>query len=262
MLAEDEESFVVSNAYIPEHIVGYVVPISKLEPFLISNYLCYFGKDRLVFIGYPLGIDFAERIFEKILKKAVEKFSLEIVAVIAPKLPPTWKEIERDKYFLLELSSVKINKKLRNTLARASKDLSVEKGEIAGEHRTLVQKFLRKRSIDERTKYIFENIPAYTSSSRTAIVLEARDKNRNLAAFNVIDFSGHYAFYMFSFISRENYVPGAGDLLFNELIKIALEKGKKYINMGLGVNEGVKKFKEKWGGRPFLDYEFCMYQIP
>lgn len=49
----------------------------------------------------------------------------------------------------------------------------------------------------------------------------------------------------------------------NELIKIALEKGKEYINMGLGINEGVKKFKEKWGGRPFLDYEFCVHtQIP
>jgi len=275
MLSKDEESFVFEHAYIPEHMVDYVVPISKLEPFLISNYLCYFGKNQLVFIGHPLGIDFDERILEKTLKKAVEKFKPENVAVIAPKLPPTGEAtVESDKYFLLDLSSFKIDKKLRNTLARASKDLVVEipigswqgmpsslrkSGEITEEHHKLVQELLKMRSTYERTKYIFENIGAYTSSSPTAAVLDARDKNRNLAAFNVIDFSRDYAFYMFNFISRENYVPGASDLLFNELIKIAREKGKKYINMGLGINEGIRKFKEKWGGRPFLDYEFIAY---
>lgn len=263
MLTEDEETFVLNKAYIPEHIVSYVIPISKLEPFLISNHLCYSGKNQLVFIGYPLGADFEERILEKTFKNALQRFKPENVAIIAPKLPPIEKVVEKssDKYFLLDLNSFEINKKLRNTIARASKDLIVERGKIAGEHRRLVREFLKARSIDERTKYIFENIPAYTSSSPTAIVLDARDKNSNLAAFNVVDFSRDYAFYMFSVISRENYVPGASDLLFNELIKIAREKGKKYINMGLGINEGVRKFKEKLGGRPFLDYEFCAYGL-
>lgn len=261
-MSKEEKSFVLSKAYIPEHIVNYVVPISKLEPFFISNYLCYSGKNQLVFIGYPLGTDFEERILEKMLEEAVEEFRPENVAAIAPKLPPVEGAIvESDKYFLLDLMSLKIDKKLRNTLARASKDLVVERGEITEEHRRLVQEFIEVRSIDERTKYIFENIPAYTSSSQTAVVLDARDRNRNLAAFNVIDFSGDYAFYMFSFASRENYMPGASDLLFNEFVEIAREKGKKYINMGLGINEGIRKFKEKWGGRPFLDYEFYAYGL-
>ena len=26
--------------------------------------------------------------------------------------------------------------------------------------------------------------------------------------------------------------------------------------MGLGVNEGISRFKKKWGGLPFLKYEF------
>lgn len=262
MLTEDEESFVLKHAYIPEHVVSYVAPISKLEPFLISDYLCYFGENRLSFIGYPLGTEFDEKILEKTLKKAVEEFSPENVAVIAPRLPFIEKEIEEssDKYFLLDLRSLHINRKLRNILARASRDLVIERGEITGEHRRLVQKFLESRSIDKRTKYIFENIAVYTSSSPTAVVLDARNKSRNLAAFNVIDLASRdYAFYMFNFISRENYVPGASDLLFNEFIKIAREKGKKSINMGLGINEGVTRFKEKWGGRPFLNYEFCTY---
>jgi hypothetical protein len=27
----------------------------------------------------------------------------------------------------------------------------------------------------------------------------------------------------------------------------------------LGVSEGIRKFKEKWGGVPFLKYESCSY---
>lgn len=50
------------------------------------------------------------------------------------------------------------------------------------------------------------------------------------------------------------------DLLFYEMINLAKEHGKGYINLGLGVNEGIRRFKEKWGGVPFLRYEFCEYR--
>ena len=30
--------------------------------------------------------------------------------------------------------------------------------------------------------------------------------------------------------------------------------GKKYINLGLGINPGVTFFKTKWGGVPFLPH--------
>lgn len=40
------------------------------------------------------------------------------------------------------------------------------------------------------------------------------------------------------------------------MINLAREYGKGYINLGLGVNEGIRRFKEKWGGIPFLRYEF------
>jgi hypothetical protein len=38
---------------------------------------------------------------------------------------------------------------------------------------------------------------------------------------------------------------------------LAGEKHKEYIHLGLGVNEGIRRFKKKWGGIPFLKYEFC-----
>jgi hypothetical protein len=41
------------------------------------------------------------------------------------------------------------------------------------------------------------------------------------------------------------------------MITLAQERGKQVINLGLGVNEGISRFKKKWGGEPFLKYEFC-----
>ena len=64
---------------------------------------------------------------------------------------------------------------------------------------------------------------------------------------------------MFNFSSGANYVPGASDLLLFEVIQQAEAEGKKYINLGLGINPGVTFFKEKWGGVAFLPYASCLY---
>ena len=65
---------------------------------------------------------------------------------------------------------------------------------------------------------------------------------------------------MFNFASREHYIPGASDLLLNELVTIAQQKGKRFINLGLAINKGITFFKQKWGGVPFLNHEFVLYE--
>jgi hypothetical protein len=41
---------------------------------------------------------------------------------------------------------------------------------------------------------------------------------------------------------------------------MARESGKAYVQLGLGVNPGIRRFKEKWGGKPTLPYEHCKYR--
>ena len=55
-------------------------------------------------------------------------------------------------------------------------------------------------------------------------------------------------------------VPGASDLLFEEMVKLSQSQGKKAINLGLGVHAGIRRFKEKWGGVPFLPYHSVLVQ--
>jgi hypothetical protein len=64
---------------------------------------------------------------------------------------------------------------------------------------------------------------------------------------------------MFNFTSGALYVPGASDLLLSEVIQQAKTEGKKYMNLGLGINSGVTFFKKKWGGAVFLPYAFCLF---
>ena len=104
-------------------------------------------------------------------------------------------------------------------------------------------------------------MPGYVSYSKTSFVLNARDSAGKLVAFDIADFGAkHYAFYMFNFRSRQHHVPGTSDLLLQALIKEAEQQGKTYVNLGLGINQGVAFFKKKWGGQPFLNHEFLLYR--
>jgi hypothetical protein len=39
--------------------------------------------------------------------------------------------------------------------------------------------------------------------------------------------------------SKKNYVQGASDFLCHEMVEMSVEYGKKYVHLGLGVNEGI-----------------------
>ena len=80
-----------------------------------------------------------------------------------------------------------------------------------------------------------------------------------MAAFTIADMgSADYAFYMFNFRSTIDKIPGASDLLFYEMVNISQAEGKTAINLGLGIHSGIRRFKEKWGGRPFLSYSSAL----
>ena len=137
---------------------------------------------------------------------------------------------------------------------RAAKELAFHKGKFGKEHRKLVKAFMKAQDLTQEQLHIFKHIQDYLKRSTSAHLLEVRKENA-LAAFSVVDTgAADYAFYMFSFRSSKINVPGASDLLFHEMVKLAEDEGKKAINLGLGVHTGIRRFKEKWGGVPFIAY--------
>jgi hypothetical protein len=271
MLSRNDYSFVYKHAYLPEHLPEYVGAVSGAKPYLIDNYLCYNRKNHLIFIGYPLGIQTGDT--SLVFQNACEKFNPSTIAIIAPELwyenkPIDWQP--DDHYYKLDLPLEKPGPKVSYMIRRARRELEIKEVKLQKQHKKLIKDFIEQHNFSKEQKNVFKKIPRYLNISSTAKIIEAKRGNE-LAAFSIIDIgSADFAFYLFNFRSQDIKIPGASDLLFWEILLLAQSDGKKAINLGLGVNDGIRRFKEKWGGNPFLPYttdimsakSFCSWYPP
>jgi predicted DNA-binding WGR domain protein len=255
MLNSEDSSRIYQQAYLPEHLPGYVECISGARPHLLGNYLCFIRKTHLIFIGYPLGVpsDDAPGAY----RSACERFDPSTVALIAPDIWLDSAEVEmqpEDNYYRLDLPLKSIHSEVAYMVRRAEKELEVKYGRFGAEHKKLIKKFIQNHDLTAAQIQIFKHVGNYAKRSKTARLIEARRADR-LAAFTIVDMgSAEHAFYLFNFRSPKMLVPGASDLLFNEMVSLAQSEGKNAINLGLGIHAGIRKFKEKWGGVAFLPH--------
>ena len=267
MIATDQIGTILEHAYIPEQMVSYVMAVSAAEPFLFGDFLVYRKEEHVVFVGYPLREVFQEKRMKKVLDEAVRRFVPSEVALMAPSIPASIHSqapLSFDQYYRVDLSALSVSQKVRNMINRAERHLKVKRGKTFDKgHHDLVREFLTGHPVGPQTRFIFEKIPDYISSSPTAWVYDAKNEKGELVAFDVAEMgSKHYAFYMFNFTSTDRVVPGASDLLLWEILLQAKREGKRYVNLGLGINPGVVFFKQKWGGVSFLPYSSCSYEPP
>ena len=282
MITSAQREFILASARIPEQLPGYVTAVSGAEPDLLGDYILYRRPGSLILVGYPLSGEAGEDTLQAALDECRRRFTPNRISLIAPAIPPAELEksglpVSQDDYYCLDLEELILSKKLRSLLKRAGHDLSIEIAERWGrDHQRLVDGFLRSRTLDQGTLFIFKRLPRYVRTGG-GVLVEARDRAGRLVAFDIADFgaaasgtsatgavaagavaagagAGQYAFYMFNFMDREHAVPGASDLLLFEVIASARQQGKHYLNLGLGINPGVVFFKEKWGAVKFMPY--------
>ena len=263
MITREEEEYILTQAYVPEHIVSLMGSISKGEPFLVEDHLIFAKDNWLIFIGYSLDRQFYQERCEAILKRMVESFQPEYLWFIGPEILPSLlgscTERLKDQYYLLEIQDKIPKPSLQHIAEKVSKELRLDQSQFfSKEHQALVAEFLKREKLTPRLRELYLAMPQYVSHSKDAFVLNAWDKKGKLSAFYVIDLSAkQFVTYVIGCHSKKNYVPHASDLLFFEMIEYTRNSGKKTIHLGLGVNEGIKRFKKKWGGVPTLRYEFC-----
>ena len=263
MLTSQEKIYILAHAYVPEHVVGLIASLSAGEPFLIDDYFCCRMDDWVIFIGYPLNDRFDPAHLATVLEKIKTRFRPGRISLIAPALPERYlsncQERDSDNYYTLDARSPVIRSPVKRNLKKAAQRLSVEWAAHMGEaHQGLMHEFVRNVAPPVRVKKLLYRMPRYVGGSSECFVLNAWCSNDVLAAFYVIDFAaGDFANYIIGCYSKQNYVRGASDLLLMELIKASQEKGKRYIHLGLGVNAGIRRFKEKWGAKPSRNYEMC-----
>ena len=263
MITREEETYVLTKAYVPEHIVSLMTLISKGDPFLIEEHLGFVKDNWLILVGYPLEGKFSQERCDGILKQAVDIFRPEYLWFIGPESPSSLKDFcterQTDQYYTFDIDQTPIKPSLQRAAGKASEKLIVERGRLMDkEHEALVSELLKREKLPERVRELYRAMPEYVGRSSSAWMLNARDKAGRLCAFIVVDLGAkNFSAYILGSHSKKHYIPHASDLLFLEMIRLTREHGKSSINLGLGVNEGIQRFKKKWGGKPFLRYDFC-----
>ncbi len=263
MITVEQEKAILQQAYVPEHIVSLMALLSKGEPFLMEEFLCFARDDWLIVVGYPLGHPFEVGALSRVLEASIKRFRPTYAWFIAQEMPHriamSCTERETDAYYVLDLGGPVLKSGLLRVAKKASEALSVERsGAMSQEHRDLMDEFLGREKPSARVRRLFLNMPEYVGQSTSTVILDARDQDGRLAAFYVVELAANaFATYVLGCHSKQAAVRHASDLLFLKMIELAREQGKDSLNLGLGVNEGIRRFKAKWGGKPFLKYEFC-----
>jgi hypothetical protein len=264
MLSEAESEYVFTHAWVPEHLVDYVVAVSGKEPFLLEDFLFYLAGRDLTVVGYPLARPFLEQELREALEEAKGRFRPSHVSVLAARLP-AWRSLRphpvQDHYFRLDLEGTTPGPNVRNMLRRASREIHLQEGrELSQTHLNLLAEFLATRELSVPTRGIMMALPRYVERVAGCSLWSAWDSRGNLAGFTVGQMGGgEYGFHMFQLRSRSCRVPGCSDLLLWALVQRAREQGKRYLNLGLGINPGVAFFKEKWGAVPFVPHHEGSY---
>lgn len=128
-------------------------------------------------------------------------------------------------------------------------------------HAHLWTEFTGSRDLPDRVRSLYERTPRVLAAVDNLHLLNAWDETGNLAACLLLDSApARFVSYIIGAHSRMHYTPYATDLLFREMIFSARKQGKKEIHLGLKVNEGIRRFKVKWGGLPEMDYQLAAWK--
>jgi hypothetical protein len=237
--------------------------MSDGEPFLVGPYLFLAAEDWLLAVGYPIEDGGRSVGFEPALAEALRLTAARDCWAICPELPGRLKahRSSRDQYYILALPA-EIPGRLERLAERAAENLTVEAGiNFTPAHQRLWAEFTGRAALPPNVRELFARTDAVLQRAPGLALLNAWDRNGNLAACLLLDAAPRrFTSYLLGAFSRTAYTPHASDLLFREMIRMAQRDGKQFLHLGLGVNEGIRRFKAKWGGLPGLPYEMAQWQ--
>lgn len=259
MIGPDALSRVTAQAVVPEQVLPYVQAVADSKPRIAGDCVGYLSEGTFVLVGYPLQDPLDEKAVRRSLEVVMRMPGLRKVIFIGPCDPPGISGVlsgARDAYYALPIPPPPPGQKLRNLLKRATREVSIERGGLPDhEHLAMIQDFLASHPVSPETRHIFSRLTRYLEISPTSLLLSGRLVNGRLAGFVVGEYASlTTAFFMFSFRNPELAPPGTSDLLLSGLLDEALKRGQVQMNMGLGINRGIRFFKEKWGAFPYLPH--------
>ncbi|MEW6672499.1 MAG: TraB/GumN family protein [Thermodesulfobacteriota bacterium] len=254
---------ILENASVPEHSAQFMGVMSGGEPFLEGPYLFIAAEDWLLAIGYPLDREYRPEEFDAALSQALQRTRARDCWAICPDLPDRLKphRCEQDRYYILKTGAA-VPPRLDRLAQRAAASLKVEENTVfSAAHRRLWAEFMGRKGLPPNVRELFARTEKVLKNAPDLSLLNAWDGDGKLAASLLLDSAPRrFSSYLIGAHSRTHYTPYASDLLFREMIRRAAAGGKIYLHLGLGVNEGIRRFKTKWGAVPGPAYELARWQ--
>ena len=248
---------------VPEHSRPLLEALSHGRSFEVDGHVFVAADDWLMAIGYPLEGEFSTRRFEAALEEAMRRVKPEDCFAIAPQMPEYLKEYVQDSdvYYTLD-AAAPVPSRLRGPVRHARERLVVDETRVfTSEHRRLWAEFMGRLPLPPRIRQLYSGTAAALAGDADIRLLNAWDAEGQLAACLLLDYSlPHQVSYVLGAHSKAHYVPHAPDLLFAEILERARAEGKDSILLGLGVNEGITRFKRKWGGVESAPYRLAVWQ--
>jgi hypothetical protein len=259
VIGPDRLARVTVAAVVPEQVVDYVSAVAGARARMFGACVGYPSDAGVVLVGYPLHDPLDVKAMAAAVDEALQAPGLERLTVIGPARPPQAPEqaaSAEDRYYALALPPPALGQKLKNLLARAGRELRLVSGRrLEADHAALVQRYLDDRPLAAGTRQIFRRLGSYVDASAGSLIVSARRPDGRLAAFAVGEFAAlATAFFMFCFRDAHLAPPGSADLTLGGLLWEAQQRGQTHMNLGLGVSDGIRFFKRKWGAEPFLPY--------
>lgn len=255
---------ILELAVVPEHSVPFMENVSGGRCRVEGEYVFYAADDWCMAIAYPLRGVYTEAAFEKALTAVRKHTKATDFWAVGPDMPARLHANiqERDVFFTLA-ANAPIPPRLKSTVANAQTRLRLEAGtEFTPEHRRLWAEFMGRVPLKAQVRELFASTQA-ALASRVAhlVLLNVWNADGRLAASLLVDEAPpSFSAYMLGAHSRTQYSPHASDALFALMLSRAREQGKSYIHLGLGVNEGITRFKRKWGGKEHLPYSMAAWR--
>ncbi len=262
-------SYIQAEALTPDQLLSYVSAVSEVESELINDYLIHKKARHYLVIGYSLNkshniedIKPLDEVIGEILKRD-DCDSIAVLSPIRPNIAPKSAiTSEKDDYYFLSLPLEKLGQKVRNMLNRAMKEVYITKktGKEAwtGAHQEMMLSYIGTKGMEAGLCTIMQGLEKYLIAEEESMLFSAYSKENNtLLAYAIADFSSFStAFYMFAFKQEDANlkVPGVADAVLFALLEEASNRGYSQCNLGLGINAGIKFFKEKWGAKPSLSF--------
>ncbi len=259
-------SHVTLQAITPDQVLPYVQAVSSVQSFIYRDFLVHLHDNHAIVIGYALNDHWSvqkngSEHLEDTLQRLCAQEHLEHITVLAaqrPSLAPPHALCHEDSYYFLPLPLKK--EEASNALCMCQRalphiDITQSEGEHAWTeaHQELMLSYVQRANITKEMGAIFQRLGAYCRMAPQVRLFSAHDKHSHeLLGMTLGDFSSlQTAFYMFAF-RHANALPGVSEALLLSLLQEAEQRGYTSCNLGLGIHDGIRFFKEKWGAQAAL----------